>query len=463
MKQECNEKELHEIIESVNSRDDTPLEYKSPILRRLEERCKDGGIECELIEHSSPRQGGIQIYLPAGREKISLTVRNNLSAELLLCVPFESIHGLNEYRAFYSYDDGYIEAMIETGLRFEPPSSFLLGRLQRILSDQNGTSEENYERERIVFPPDEKRFPNVRVSIGYSTYTFFVLELLRRPMFLRSRFRNVLRPLTIRIEGVSISNYEQVKSVLEKFANAVFFQLDLLAGSPMHLALNREMSSMARPRRRLRFSGEANLSFPKYQYDAKPMSLYWYASMAEGMPLLQYLAYYQVIEFYFPMFAEKAMHKIVQRMLKDPSFDVNRDIDISRLLASLKPYLAKDGFGNEQSALLATVRECVTEQELRDFFAEDESMIDFYKTNSQLISAEKISVESSKADIVTQVAKRIYDIRCKIVHTKSSAKSGQSDLLLPFSKEAQYLGFDIELVRFIARKVLIASSRPFTL
>jgi hypothetical protein len=57
-------------------------------------------------------------------------------------------------------------------------------------------------------------------------------------------------------------------------------------------------------------------------------------------------------------------------------------------------------------------------------------------------------------------SERIYDIRCKVVHTKSLEDGGGEDMILPFSKEADLLIDDVELIQFLARRVLIASSAP---
>lgn len=62
------------------------------------------------------------------------------------------------------------------------------------------------------------------------------------------------------------------------------------------------------------------------------------------------------------------------------------------------------------------------------------------------------------ADLRNDVADRIYDIRCKIVHTKAGVDDSSFELLLPFSKDAEQLHHDIELIRFIARSVLVAAS-----
>ncbi len=80
----------------------------------------------------------------------------------------------------------------------------------------------------------------------------------------------------------------------------------------------------------------------------------------------------------------------------------------------------------------------------------------FLKDN--VVSSQKIKLSDNKADIRNNVADRIYDIRCKIVHTKSGDKQGEVELLLPYSKEAESLYYDIGLMKYITRKVLIAAS-----
>lgn len=404
----------------------------------------------------------LDLFIPSGREKVELHIQEAHQAELLLAIPFEKVKGINGYRAFCSYESSSIEAMLETGRRLgAPPPSYVLQRIQRAFSRSGEQESDEESNRRVEFATDEQ-FPKLRISIGLASTAYSILESLKmaRPL---SNLGRLFRPLTIQIQGVSISKHDQTSALLVKVANACLFQLDLITGFPMYLALEFDRSSKHFPRRLSHALGENhNLAAPKFQYDSKPMSLYWYASTAEGMPLLQFLAYYQVIEFYYPVFADKATQGLVKRLLKNPTFDRSSDTHINQLISSIKPYLNKGGYGEEKTALLATVKECVTELELRTFFQDDQARFEFYRSKAQSISGEKISVDREKADIVSETANRIYDIRCKIVHTKTSGDAG-SELLLPFSKEAQQLGFDIELVQFVARKVLIVSSNPLSI
>lgn len=321
---------------------------------------------------------------------------------------------------------------------------------------------------RIALISDEDRYKDIKISIGFSTDIFATIDTFCLPnwriqsvamgeRYLQNFLTN--KKITLLIEGVSISTYEHTVSILEKIKDAVLFQIDRLYGIQLYLSLDRNEEKPRHSRPKMK---RGNLSFPKFQYEKNPMSLYWYASQAKELPLLQYLAYYQAIEYYFPIFAKQETHDIVKRMVKDPTFRSSLDTNISKLLAAIQPFTGR-GYGEESKLLLTTIRGAVTNDELREFFKQDEERFNFFKLESKVIVPKEIAVDSSKADLVTDTAQRIYDIRCKIVHTKSSEMGDQIELLLPYSKEVSHLNHDIELVRFIAAKVLIAASQPMLL
>jgi hypothetical protein len=85
---------------------------------------------------------------------------------------------------------------------------------------------------------------------------------------------------------------------------------------------------------------------------------------------------------------------------------------------------------------------------------------EFFRTNP--LQAHRIPVNNGDMDLRNDVADRIYDIRCRIVHAKSESEY-EAEPLLPFSKESQEMSVDIVLVRFVARKVLIASGTPLSI
>ena len=113
-------------------------------------------------------------------------------------------------------------------------------------------------------------------------------------------------------------------------------------------------------------------------------------------------------------------------------------------------------FGGEKDQLRNAVEQCISSQELRDFLGDDERMRYYNDLDSQKISTVRLTAGS--ADHRNDVALRVYEIRNRIVHTKSEHEN--LDPLLPLDPEVDLLRHDIEVVRFLARKVLTASARP---
>ncbi|MDP8899978.1 MAG: hypothetical protein M3N33_02285 [Actinomycetota bacterium] len=166
-----------------------------------------------------------------------------------------------------------------------------------------------------------------------------------------------------------------------------------------------------------------------------------------------------MLEFYFPVYSEIEAQRTLRNVLKDPTFDPTRDADVSRLLSAIKVGAKGRTYGNESEQLEATIRHCVTADDLRSFLiSEDEARYRFYTTDdAKKVVGETLPVRKKSDDHRGAVAKRIYAIRNRIVHTKGSFE--EREPLLPFDPETRHLRHDIELVEFLARKVLVASSR----
>ena len=87
----------------------------------------------------------------------------------------------------------------------------------------------------------------------------------------------------------------------------------------------------------------------------------------------------------------------------------------------------------------------------------------FFSSKTKGLTDIVIPIGNGTAGLRNEVADRIYDIRCKIVHTKGGSRQGDVELILPFSSEEQMLYLDIDLVQYVARQVLIAASSSLTL
>lgn len=256
--------------------------------------------------------------------------------------------------------------------------------------------------------------------------------------------------ISISISGINIES--NARELLERYSTSLFFQMDMLDMNSYALAKEINTEPTRRPSRPYRL--RSKLKFPELELESGPSSLYWYGRAAAQMPLLRFLAYYQVVEFYFPRFSKKNAHQKIKNILKDPTFRPSKDSDIERILKAIK--LSGSGkIGDEKAQLSATISECIDADELLEFVLQDDAHKSHFCSGKDTeLSKFKIS-PTDKSQTHNAVANRLYEIRCKIVHTKNDHEDGTPAVLLPGSDTANKIGLDISLMKFIAQKVLI--------
>ena len=406
----------------------------------VRERCEAAGIAVKETEGFEEGTVWLELHMPAGRNKTRIHLRNGGQVAALLSIDFEKFCMLGDYMGVCSYADGTIEAAIRTA-GIGHPSSFLRRRLfgnedrndrtiESIVLEQNGS---DAPLTIALGEPSQELQAFDHVCVGWRTR------------------------LSVRVTNSEAKTHDKALRTLERLANALFFQIDLKLDIP--LMLQRERPLHRRRRGRLVRGERTDLRFPDREYDPQPMSLYWYAKSAMGMPLLQFLAYYQVLEFYMPTYSNHEAIGKVRNILKDPRFTPDKDPQIARILASLRP--SSRGFGDERSQLEAVLRRCVSPEELREFYTLDEARSQFYNDGFKKVASQKIPLRNEASDLLSETAHRLYEIRCRIVHTKDH---GDRELqpLLPYSKGAIELYDDIAIIEFIATSVLVASSVALT-
>ncbi|WP_426976366.1 hypothetical protein ACQCSU_16615 [Pseudarthrobacter sp. O4] len=259
--------------------------------------------------------------------------------------------------------------------------------------------------------------------------------------------------VTLKLWGIKAANHDQAVHVLEKHAGSLLFEFDVRYG----LLLELTRSSVGRSRGGI--SRNVNRTqpptLPRSEYSSEALSLYNYARAAVGLPLLQFLAYYQVLEFFFPQYSRQSALKRIRQELVDPRFDFSNEADLAKILtigaAVGGPY------AKEVDQLRATVDGITSEASLCEFMAETAGLSEAMADKKLIKDVSTINFENRGQSVVDQCSARIYSLRCRIVHTKSDGQ-GTGGLLLPGSKEAHSLNFDVHLLQYLAQKAIIAGA-----
>jgi len=410
--------------------------------RQLIDRCEEAGIKYDL-EQLLEEDYCLNIYLPDGRDKRAIWTVDLEDSQRLNQVEFEKYVFVPGYRAICSYQDGLIEAYV----RFLKPlrTDRVFVRLLNIPYNQVKEMSKGH----LVFELREQasKVKPRTITISYPSNTMLALGELDDG-----------NRLTIKISGLEISKAEEASAVLEGLANSLLLQMQILRDIPLMLEPYQEQKFPRWLLRAQRRAKKAPIIFPKYRYDLEPLNLYWYAVSAYAMPLLQFLVYYQVLEFYFPIYSWKEAQTEVANIVKDPQFNPDHAIDINKVISAASSKVGR-GYINEKEQLRITIKACVQDAEIRELM--DRGYIkEHFKDDYKKLSMIRVTTDKD-SDLREQLADRLYDIRCSVVHTK--AEEGERKHIRPFTKEETLLNVEVGIIEFIARKALASGSKKLDL
>ncbi|MFI5491343.1 hypothetical protein [Actinoplanes sp. NPDC051859] len=365
---------------------------------------------------------------------------------------FEQWDFLGEYSAFLNRKNGNIEALIRNF------SGMPLRVAMERLATQHASS------------PDEEKVKSVDIGSeqdGKAVDTFRVLltdpsdklqvEISEADPTLALFESGSPRSYSLKIKLNNVPTVGNALAILKELSTAIFVDLDLTHNVVFGLQITRALASNKRQKSRTSRKKVQPPRLPRLKYSAEAASLYSYGRSATGMPLLEFLAYYQVMEFFFPVYSRQELMQRVRHELLDPRFDPNNDSDLARMLN----LLASTGRGGltESDQLRATISRCVDEESLSHFIKDDPDMEEFLTGKQEIKGVRSINFANRDQKLTDQVAHRLYQIRCRIVHTKEDGGPAGSQMMLPFGEEARKMSTDIELARYVAQKVLIAGGR----
>ncbi|MFC0439670.1 hypothetical protein [Kutzneria buriramensis] len=193
-------------------------------------------------------------------------------------------------------------------------------------------------------------------------------------------------------------------------------------------------------------------------YSKGGLSYYWHGRRAESVPTMEYLSYYQVLEYHFAQYALAATVEFTRQRLKDPRFDATG----SESLASFVNAISKQVKSNsaELTMLQVTLSSSVDPSMLVEFIESDENLMRHLRNKNALPGVPVVPTnQPDKLDsIVEKFADRIYKVRCQLVHAKGENRQEGAYIMIPGSAEMRHLEQEIKLVRFAAQSVLIHSS-----
>jgi hypothetical protein len=412
-------------------------------LDEIKNLCVASNIGIEEVERHSGRKSLI-IKLPKEREYTFLYAHGGRTEEVFSEIPeFTKYRFVKGYEAIWSIDDDYLECEV---------SAPFMGMLLRRFGDENSGGEE--EQGEILTIPSPIDGAEIELSSAskYFLYLSALKEEFPRIPFKYIRSKNAV---TFKIKNFGLKQHSDAILVVTKIFAAICFQINVSANIPIQL----EPERFPREQGFRREEERLELPVARYEYDIEPLSMYWNAENMMGMPLQGYFSYYQAIEYYFTIYSLEEAQRNIRNLLKDPRFNVDKDKDLSKIMNIVKYNNSSSSFGNELSQLKATLKSCVNFEEVKNWLNEDTKRKEYFVSNpAKKISKTTLNPSQSDDELLDSIAKRVYEIRCRIVHTKGT--DDNVEVLHPFSYHSNKLKHELALISMLCIKVIIANGRP---
>lgn len=197
---------------------------------------------------------------------------------------------------------------------------------------------------------------------------------------------------------------------------------------------------------------------PRNRYDQNVLGLYLEGRQAVSTTA-QFLAYYQVLEYFYADAIQREAIDKVENLLKDAQLPYGSRRQARALVLAAQ---ATGGSVPERDQLKALLRRLVSSADLLQFIDSRDASLRRALTAKEprAKGVEPIKLSPDNGNLLADFANRIYAIRNRIVHAKSSDEFKEAPPLWPGTPEVQLIAADVAVVRFLARRTLSLNSEP---
>ena len=168
--------------------------------------------------------------------------------------------------------------------------------------------------------------------------------------------------------------------------------------------------------------------------------LYFNSANYSPLPRIVFLAYYQVIEYFYV----RANNLLFQRNLIEANIENINSVDFQLVRKYVKTFQDNS---TEQNALKLVLKQSVSLSQFKTWLTEDFQYMMNLDPNIPQINPININEESK---FYLSLSQRIYTVRCSIVHAKGDT---EKLMLVPMISE-EIVRKELPLIKFIAAKTI---------
>lgn len=379
----------------------------------------------------------LEIEIPRGRNKEKIKI-DQAVAEFIddKKINFLDYKFVPNYEAIWSDIHNNVECEI----------TFMWGSRQilRLLTgDPDGVWKLDYDKYSVEIKRPSYEFSLLRKSTTFIVFTSYINSIRRIVRYKETS-------ISISVKTDSIENSGEAINIIQSIIESLCFDIScnlnalFLPSVPIFKSKNNINSNF-----------DPNLLSLNKKLDSEALSYYWSAESSQSYPLMSFLGYYQVVEYFYSFFAENDLRNKIGNIIKDPRFNMHDYKSLNKIITANKNFINSN---KDQAKLSVTIKSCVDKSEFKEWFESDSERVSYF-SNACCSKVSPIKINSkTDTDLLKQALDRFYDIRCRIVHTDTNNESERN--LSPRS-HIENFNYDIELAKYFAQKVLICTSTDF--
>ena len=190
------------------------------------------------------------------------------------------------------------------------------------------------------------------------------------------------------------------------------------------------------------------------QYTAELIEYFHIAEKVDYLPF-KYICYFHVLEYFMDKSAYSVVSRKVKQILLSPDFHLKASEYISNAVNIIK--LETERNTTDKIKIGRVISEFVQYEDIRSHLTALQSLDHFNKDHT-LVCAKPLKLSAVKFDsdqtFVESASKRIYAMRCSIVHSNPDFDESKAVPFLPTPKNMEFLRTEIILIREVSRIII---------
>lgn len=264
------------------------------------------------------------------------------------------------------------------------------------------------------------------------------------------------RQIVLKINNYTKPTSEGIENDTRNIINSVLFDIEYnydIALETINIEGLLRRSTGRRRKQNEPPKEKINLVFKKYIPE-----LIQYFHIAEKVDFIpfKFVCYYHIIEYFSDKSAYQLVSNEIKKLLLKPDFHLRTDQYVNAAINLFKK--ENDKFIGDKIKIERVLRQYINREELKEVLTDIELIQHF--SNELILDCNKplklpaINFEQD-GNFYSELTKRIYSVRCSIVHSNPDFDESKAVPFNPTPKNIEKLRVETELLLEIARKIIV--------